>query len=97
MHSVPPPPPVPTHTHAEEVNGIYITSMNPNGAAAQAKRITVGDRILKVGGHSLKGLENMEAASVLRNSGNPVKLMLSRRRTKVAGIQRECRVTDCFL
>ena len=69
-----------THTHTEEVSGIYITSLNPSGVAAQDKRIAVGDRILKVDGHSLRGLENMEAASVLRNSGNPVKLVLSRKK-----------------
>ena len=72
-------------TPAEEVKGIYITSLNPNGAAAQDKRVTVGDRILKVDGHSLRGLENMEAASVLRNSGNPVKLVLSRKKKRVQG------------
>ena len=60
--------------------GIYVTSMNPAGAAADDGRIKVGDRILKVDGHSLRGLENMEAASVLRNCGNPVKLVLCRKR-----------------
>ena len=60
--------------------GIYVTSLNPVGAAASDGRIMVGDRILKVDGHSLRGLENMEAASVLRNCGNPVKLVLCRKR-----------------
>ena len=60
--------------------GIYVTSLNPVGAAASDGRIKVGDRILKVDGHSLRGLENMEAASVLRNCGNPVKLVLCRKR-----------------
>ena len=60
--------------------GIYVTSMNPVGAAANDGRIKVGDRILKVDGHSLRGLENMEAASVLRNCGNPVRLVLCRKR-----------------
>lgn len=64
------------------MKGIYVTSITPNGTADQDKRISVGDRILKVDGHSLKGLENMEAASVLRNSGDPVLLMLSRRKNK---------------
>ena len=61
--------------------GIYVTSMNPVGAAASDGRIQVGDRILKVDGHSLRGLENMEAASVLRKCGNPVKLVLCRKRS----------------
>ena len=73
-----------THTHTEEVSGIYITSLNPSGAAAIDGRIQVGDRIVKVDGHPLRGLENMEAAAVLRNSGNPVKLVLGRRRRRVA-------------
>ena len=60
--------------------GIYVTSLNPVGAAASDGRIMVGDRILKVDGHSLRGLENMEAASVLRNCGNPVKLVMCRKR-----------------
>lgn len=29
-------------------------------------------------GHSLRGLENMEAAAMLRNSGNPVRLVFGR-------------------
>ena len=40
----------------------------------------MGDRIVKVDGHPLRGLENMEAAAVLRNSGNPIKLVLARKR-----------------
>ena len=70
------------HTLTEEVSGIYITSLNPHGPAAKDGRVRVGDRIMKVDGHSLRGLENMEAASVLRNSGDPVKLVLSRKRRK---------------
>lgn len=42
----------------------------------------MGDRIVRVDGHPLRGLENMEAAAVLRNSGNPVKLVLGRRRRR---------------
>lgn len=53
------------------------------GVAAQDGRIRKGDRILRVDGVSLKGQENMKAASVLRNSGNPVRLTLSRRRDPV--------------
>ena len=64
------------------MSGIYITSLNPTGAAATDGRIHVGDRIVRVDGHPLRGLENMEAAAVLRNSGNPVKLVLGRRRRR---------------
>ncbi len=65
------------------MKGIFITSLNPSGAAASDGRIQTGDRILKVDGHSLSGLENMEAAAVLRNSGNPIKLVLGRKRNKL--------------
>ena len=54
--------------------------MNPTGPIGQHGQVKEGDRILKVGNVSLKGLENMEAASVLRNSSNPVKLILNRRK-----------------
>ena len=66
------------------MSGIYITSLNPNGAAAKDGRIQVQDRIVKVDGHFLRGLENMEAAAVLRNSGNPIKLVLGRRKRREA-------------
>ena len=36
-------------------------------------------------GHSLRGLENMEAAAVLRKSGNPVKLLFGRPKTQEEG------------
>ena len=60
--------------------GIYVTSVNPVGAAAIDGGINVRDRIVKVDGYSLRGLDNMEAATVLRNCGNPVRLVLCRER-----------------
>lgn len=71
------------HIPAAELSGIYITSMNPTGPVALHGQVKEGDRILKVGSVSLRGLENMEAASVLRNSGNPVKLVLNRRKEQL--------------
>ena len=65
---------------AGEVSGIYITSLNPLGVAGLDGQVKKGDRILKVNDVSLRGLGNMEAASVLRNSGKLVKLVLSRRK-----------------
>lgn len=62
------------------MDGIYITSLNPSGAAAQHGGILKGDRILEVDGQTLSGMENMEAAAVLRNSGNLVKLVLARKK-----------------
>ena len=60
--------------------GVYVTSVNPVGAVANDRRIKVGDRILKVNNRSLRGLDSMEAASVLRYCGNPVRLVLCRKR-----------------
>lgn len=62
------------------MDGIYITCLNPQGAAAQHGGILEGDRILEVDGQSLGGMENMEAAAILRNSGNLVKLVLARKK-----------------
>ena len=67
-------------SHAEELKGLYITGLNPTGVAAQHGQIREGDRILEVDRVSLKGMENMEAAAMLRNSGSSVRLLLSRRR-----------------
>ena len=65
-----------------ELSGIYITSLNPTGTAARDGRLQEGDRILKVDNTSLRGMENMEAASVLRNTGNPVRLVLTRHKER---------------
>jgi C-terminal processing protease CtpA/Prc len=64
--------------------------MNPSGAAAKHGKIQEGDRVLKVGDIFLRGLENMEAASVLRNSRNPVKLVLSRRKNPQPSQESKC-------
>ena len=42
----------------------------------------MNDRVLQVDGRSLRGLENIEAAAVLRNSGNPVRLVFGRPKPK---------------
>jgi len=72
----------------EWLTGIYVTQLNPNGPAARDGRIREGDRILQVDATSLRGMENMEAASVLRNSGNPVRLLLSRHKKSLEALSR---------
>ena len=67
-----------------ELKGLYLTSINTQGAVRKDGRAKVNDRILRVDGHSMRGLENMEAAAILRNSGNPVRLVFGRPR-HVAG------------
>ena len=73
---------------AEELKGLYITSINTQGAVGRDGRAKVNDRILRVDGKSLRGLENMEAATVLRNSGNPVRLVFGRPRAVVGQTER---------
>jgi C-terminal processing protease CtpA/Prc len=73
----------------DELKGLYITSINAQGAVGKDGRANVNDRILRVDGHSLRGLENMEAAAVLRNSGNPVRLVFGRPKTQEGVDERE--------
>ena len=63
-----------------EDRGIFITSVNPDKSAGLSRKVLKGDRILYVDGYSLRGLSNMSAASKLRESGNPVVLVLGRSR-----------------
>lgn len=66
----------------EWLNGIYISQLTPNGVAAKDGRIREGDRVLQVDNTSLRGIENMAAASILRNSGSSIRLLLSRHQGK---------------
>ena len=79
---------LPPHLSLDELKGLYITSINTMGAVGKDGRAKVNDRILRVDGHSLRGLENMEAASVLRNSGNPVRLVFGRPKKTAGGAER---------
>ena len=60
--------------------GIFVKSVNPTGPAGLTGRVFVKDRIVAVNDHSLISLSNMEAAGILRNSGQSVRLVLRRRR-----------------
>ena len=88
----------------EELRGIYISSVAPDGPAGREGHIREGDQILQVmstivwedllellritlyhiipqvNNTSLIGLENMEAAGVLRNTDQRVRLVIGRRR-----------------
>jgi C-terminal processing protease CtpA/Prc len=73
----------------DELKGLYITSINAQGAVGKDGRAKVNDRILRVDGHSLRGLENMEAAAVLRNSGKTIRLVFGRPKTQERVDERE--------
>lgn len=61
-----------------ELGGIYVRTLNSNGAAASDGRITVGDRILCVNGVSLIGATRQEAVDVLRSTGGNVRLVIDK-------------------
>ena len=71
-----------------EDQGVFISSVNPTRSAGQSGRVMKNDRILAVDGVSLRALSNMDAASKLRESGDPVKLVLGRKPTARA-VQRQ--------
>ncbi|XP_063718477.1 uncharacterized protein LOC134845500 isoform X3 [Symsagittifera roscoffensis] len=58
--------------------GIFIKTMNPNGAAAQSGKICVGDMIIEVNGQSLVGVTQVFAATVLKSTESVVKFKLGR-------------------
>uniref|UniRef100_A0A914C0M2 PDZ domain-containing protein n=1 Tax=Acrobeloides nanus TaxID=290746 RepID=A0A914C0M2_9BILA len=57
--------------------GIFISKVNPNGAAEEAG-LKVGDKILTVNGKNLDNLTHNEAVKIIRESGNVVELVVER-------------------
>uniref|UniRef100_A0AAY4B0D8 Protein scribble homolog n=1 Tax=Denticeps clupeoides TaxID=299321 RepID=A0AAY4B0D8_9TELE len=56
--------------------GIFISKVSSNGAAARDGRLRLGMRILEVGSHSLLGMTHTEAVRVLRASGDCLVLLV---------------------
>lgn len=56
--------------------GVFISKINPNGAAARDGRLRPGMRIIEVNGGSLLGATHSEAVSALRNAGNKIVLLV---------------------
>ncbi|THD28271.1 Discs large 1 protein [Fasciola hepatica] len=58
---------------------IFVTRVNPSGAANQEGGLQVGDRIISVNGISLIGVSHEEAVRALQLAGNRLKLVVERR------------------
>ncbi|XP_073762346.1 protein scribble homolog isoform X29 [Danio rerio] len=56
--------------------GIFISKVSSNGAAARDGRLRVGMRILEVGNNSLLGMTHTEAVRVLRASGDSLVMLI---------------------
>lgn len=53
--------------------------IQPDGIAAADGRLRKGDQLLEVNGHKVEGLTHKEAVNLLKNAGNTLTLVLSRR------------------
>ncbi|CAB3989616.1 tyrosine- phosphatase non-receptor type 13-like isoform X1 [Paramuricea clavata] len=61
-----------------ELGGIYVRTINPNGAAAADGRISVGDRVLCVNAVSLIGVTRQQAVDVMRSAGKSVRMVVDK-------------------
>lgn len=60
----------------ENRQGIYISLIQPGGAADKSGELRKGDRILSVNNTDLREASHEEAASVLRNCGDTANLVV---------------------
>ncbi|XP_039609659.1 protein scribble homolog isoform X15 [Polypterus senegalus] len=56
--------------------GIFISKVNSNGAAARDGRLKAGLRILEVNNHSLLGMTHAEAVRILRSIGDTLDILV---------------------
>ncbi|XP_028660049.1 protein scribble homolog isoform X16 [Erpetoichthys calabaricus] len=56
--------------------GIFISKVNSNGAAARDGRLKAGMRILEVNNHSLLGMTHAEAVRILRSIGDTLDILV---------------------
>lgn len=62
----------------QEISGIFVRDINPNGPADQSGKIKILDQIIAINGRKLHEYSNPEAFKVLRNTGRVVTLELQR-------------------
>lgn len=60
-------------------NGIFVTSIKCNGAAARSGRVFIGDKILKIDGHDLTSVTHAEAVNLFHQTGDIATLLLEKR------------------
>ncbi|XP_041672302.1 FERM and PDZ domain-containing protein 2 [Cheilinus undulatus] len=65
------------------LQGIYIRSLVPGGAAERDGRIHTGDRLLEVDGISFQGFTHQQAVSCLSKTGEVVTLTVERHATNI--------------
>ncbi|XP_067124938.1 protein lap4 isoform X3 [Centruroides vittatus] len=56
--------------------GVFISRINSNGAAARDGRLKPGMRLIEVNGTSLLGVSHQEAVHALRNAGSVIQLII---------------------
>ena len=83
--------------------GVYVKGITPGGQAMGDGRIVVGDQLLSVNGHSLVGVTQEHAASVLRAVTGRVEFLVGREEKPEEGevakllreqVQKECGSSD---
>lgn len=66
----------PANPFDRDDEGIFISKINPNGAAARDGRLKPGLRLIEVNDISLLGVNHQEAVHALRNAGNRIVLLV---------------------
>ena len=64
--------------HFGDDPGIFVTSVNPNGAAARDGRLQPGDKILKIDNADLHAVSHQHALDLFHKSGETVHLLVDR-------------------
>lgn len=65
-------------TGGPELDGIYVKSLLPGGAAEASGKIHNGDRIVEINGVSMEGLNRKQAVELLRRSAATATLVIER-------------------
>nr|XP_051694732.1 ras-associating and dilute domain-containing protein isoform X3 [Oryctolagus cuniculus] len=58
--------------------GLYIQTLLPGSAAAADGRLSLGDRILEVDGHSLMGVSYLRAVDLIRRGGKKMRFLVAK-------------------
>lgn len=62
--------------HLVNDDGIFVTKIRGNGAAAIDGTLQEGDKILEINGNSMEDLEHQQAVDLFLNAGDEVKLKI---------------------
>ncbi|XP_053326320.1 inaD-like protein [Spea bombifrons] len=70
-------------------SGIFVKSIIPGSAAEHSRCIQVRDRIVAVDGVNIQGFSNQDVVTALRNTGQTVRLTLSRNKIPIDSFPQE--------